>query len=112
MTEATVDSVNVTSRDASTSKTTCGSGTSSIVARKDSLKMSRSEIIMEARKKLRNVLSNCDLQIQMADGSSIDVVLTNLLRVEVASAISRADQVTAAHLQDAIRTVKQLGADG
>ncbi|CAL8143674.1 unnamed protein product [Orchesella dallaii] len=116
LTDASVDtaSANNASRDqASSSKSSSVAGTSSTaVVRKDSLKMSRSEIIVDARKKLRNVLSNCDLQVQAMDGSSIDVALTNLLRIEMASAISRADQVTAAHLQDAVRTVKQLGGDG
>ena len=38
--------------------------------------------------------------------------MVNLLRVEMASAISRGDQVTAAHLQEAMRTVKELASDG
>lgn len=36
----------------------------------------------------------------------------NILRIEVASAISRADNVTAAQLQEAIRTIQQLGIEG
>ncbi|XP_021947874.2 receptor-mediated endocytosis protein 6 homolog [Folsomia candida] len=89
------------------------SGSTTSVARKDSLKISRSDLIVDARKKLRNVLSNCDLQVsQTADTTSIDTAMVNLLRVEMATAISRGDQVTAAHLQEAMRTVKQLGSDG
>jgi hypothetical protein len=45
-------------------------------------------------------------------GNGIDVALINMLRIEVSSAVSRADQVTAAQLQEAMRTVKQLGIDG
>jgi len=44
--------------------------------------------------------------------SGMDVALINMLRIEVANAVSRADQVTAAQLQEAIRTVQQLGVDG
>lgn len=44
-----------------------GSVSSSSVARKDSLKISRSDLITESRKKLRNVLSNCDLQISQVN---------------------------------------------
>jgi len=49
---------------------------------------------------------------QPSDGNSIDVSVINLLRVEVANAIGRSDQVAAAQIQEAIRTVKQLGLDG
>jgi len=42
----------------------------------------------------------------------VDVALINILRIEVASAISRADNVTAAQLQEAIRTIQQLGVEG
>lgn len=92
-----------------------GGGSLGVIVRKDSLKISKSELILEARKKLRNVLSNCDLDGGYGGGGmdgGIDMALGNLLRVEMAGAVMRADQVTAAHVQDALRTVKGLGGDG
>jgi len=45
------------------------------VARKESLKISRSDFIVDSRKKLRNVLSNCDLQISQVGSNSLNFIL-------------------------------------
>lgn len=120
MTDSTEGNGSGASKDGNTSSpkllsfagVTSGNGPP-VVARKESLKITRSEIVNDARKKLRNVISNCDLlSVQPNEGIPIDAALINILLVEVASAISRADQVTAAQIQEAIRTVKQLGIDG
>jgi len=60
---ASGDNALVNRAESNTSSNSKTGTSNSVVARKDSLKISRTDFIIEARRKLRNVLSSCDLQM-------------------------------------------------